>query len=286
MSKPLIGAHVSIAGGVPNAWQNLAAISADCIQIFTANQRQWQPKPISAEDLSAYQAARQKSPNVKVMCHNSYLVNLCSPDEAVQEKSLQAFKEEIQRCKALGVDLLNFHPGSHKEQSLEWGIETIARNLDSVRDLYRGSGLKLVLEATAGQGTNIGWQFEQLAAIIEQMDDTADVGVCIDTCHIFAAGYDIRDQKSWDETWKQFDEIIGFERLLGFHVNDSKFDLGTRKDRHEEIGKGHIGLEAFRLLVNDERFNGLPMILETPCGPPGYAEEIALLKSLIGKTAL
>ncbi len=280
---PPLGAHVSTSQGIYHAWEHAAEIAATCMQVFTANQRQWSPKSSSDEDVKRFRDMRRQSAVKTVMSHDSYLINLCSPDAAVQTKSVKAFAEEIDRCLGLGVELLNFHPGSHKEKSAEWGLKTIAKQLDKMRPRYQGKGLTLLLETTAGQGTNLGWRFEQLAEILKLMKDSDDVGVCVDTCHIFAAGYDIRSQKAWEKTWQEFDQTIGLKRLKAFHLNDSKFGLSSRRDRHEEIGKGHIGLEAFRLLVNDARFSQLPMILETPCDLDGYGREIKLLRSLVGK---
>lgn len=279
----LFGAHVSASGGVSSAWANGADIGATCMQIFTANQMQWHPKPISDDEAEKFRALRPASAIRSVMSHDSYLINLCATDDGLHKQSIKAFGAEIERCARLGVELLNFHPGSHKEKGAEWGIKTIAAALDSVRPLYKGKGITLVLETTAGQGSSVGWRFDEIAEIIRLMKDSSDVGVCVDTCHIFVAGYDIRTAAAWEKTWNEFDRIVGLKRLKGFHVNDSKKGLGSRVDRHAELGKGEIGAEAFRLLVNDERFAHLPMNLETPGGTDGFRREIEMLRGLVGR---
>jgi deoxyribonuclease-4 len=276
----LVGAHVSASNGIGSSFGHAAELEANCMQIFTANQMQWHPKAPSASDIENFRNLRLTSEVRVVMSHDSYLINLCSPDVKIRRQSITAFIAEIERCIMLGVDLLNFHPGSSKEQSAAWGIGKIIEALNEVRPIYRGSGLRLLLESTAGQGSSIGWRFEELAEIIAGVQDNVDLGVCVDTCHIFAAGYDIRTPATWEETWGVFERILGFKLLHAVHVNDSKKACASRVDRHAELGEGLIGKEAFRLLVNDPRFNGLPLILETPGGMAGFKREIAWLRSL------
>lgn len=281
----LIGAHVSGSGGLWQAYQHSHELQATCMQIFTANQMQWHPKAPDANAIAQFHAAKKEHDQVQVtISHDSYLINLASSEDSIFSQSLKAFAAEIKRCVDLGIDYMNFHPGSHKDQGVEVGVANIVRALDEIRPLYKGTGLKLLLEATAGQGSAIGYRFEELRAILDGVRDNADLGVCIDTCHIFAAGYDIRDAKSLDQTLQEFDRVVGLKRLMALHINDSKKPLGSRVDRHEMLGQGAIGAEAFRLLVNDARTQHLPMVLETPGEMAGFAKEIAWLKSLVGKS--
>ena len=259
-----IGAHVSAAGGVENAPLNAAEIGATAFAMFTKNQRQWQAKPLTQESIEAFRdnlAQVGIAPRF-VLPHDSYLINLGHPEPAALIKSRAAFLDEMQRCEQLGLELLNFHPGSHlkkvsEEESLVLVAESINRALDSTR------GVTAVIENTAGQGSNLGYRFEHLAMIIDRVEDKARVGVCLDTCHTFTAGYDLRSREACDRTFGEFAEIIGFDYLRGVHLNDSKPDLGARVDRHESLGKGKLGWEVFRYIMNDDRFDEIPMVLET-----------------------
>lgn len=259
-----IGAHVSASGGVENAPLNAKAIDAKAFALFTKNQRQWKAKELTEKSIEAFQENLQSvgiAPE-HVLPHDSYLINLGHPETEALEKSRNAFLDEIQRCQQLGLKLLNFHPGSHlkkipEEQSLSLVAESINWALNQTSDVIA------VIENTAGQGSNLGHRFEHLAAIIDQVEDKTRVGVCLDTCHTFTAGYDLRTQQACDKTFEAFEQIVGFKYLRGIHLNDSKPDLGARVDRHESLGKGKIGWEAFNYIMNDSRFDEIPMILET-----------------------
>ena len=275
-----VGAHVSAAGGVENAPINAHKIGAKAFALFTKNQRQWNAKPLSEKNITEFKSnCEQYGFDTKhILPHDSYLINLGHPDAIALEKSRNAFLDEMQRCEQLGLDRLNFHPGSHlKKISVEKCLKTIAESINISLD--KTSGVCAVIENTAGQGSNLGFTFEQIAEIIDQVEDKERVGVCIDTCHAFTAGYDISNLEGFNNVFKDFDRIIGFPYLKGMHLNDSKKELATRVDRHEVIGKGFIGLTTFELLMNDERFDDIPMILETP-DSDNWAKEIALLYSL------
>jgi deoxyribonuclease IV len=276
-----VGAHVSVAGGVGNAPLNAAAIGARAFALFTGNQRQWATKPLTAEQIAAFRnhcRERGFSP-AQILAHDGYLINLGQPDAEALAKSRAAFLAEMQRCEALGITLLNFHPGSHLRLSSE--EECLARIAESIRIALAGTeGVTAVIENTAGQGSNLGFRFEQIARIIDQIPDRSRVGVCLDTAHTFAAGYDLRTPEAFAATMEEFDRIIGFGYLRGVHLNDSKAEFGSHVDRHAPIGKGKLGLEFFRLIMNDRRFDGIPMILETP-ESERWAEEIRLLYALI-----
>lgn len=273
-----IGAHVSSGGGVENAPLNAQTIGANAFALFTKNQKQWTAAPLSEETIQAFNknCAGIFSPS-QILPHDSYLINLGHPETDGLEKSRAAFLDEMQRCEQLCLDRLNFHPGSHLGKCSE--SECIALIAESINlALSKTKGVIAVIENTAGQGTNMGHRFEQLAGIIAQVKDRSRVGVCIDTCHTFAAGYDLRTEKAFSSTFDEFGKTVGFEYLKGMHINDSKKDLGTRVDRHESLGKGFIGIDSFKFLMADERFNGIPLILETP-DPAIWADEIKLLRS-------
>jgi len=276
-----VGAHVSTAGGVFNAPLNAKRIGARAFALFTKNQRQWRAKPLTEEVISEFKKNLKGagiSPDM-VLPHDSYLINLGSPDREKREKSLRAFIDEIERCYWLGLKYLNFHPGSSLGKvSEEECLKIVADSLNEA--ISRTRGVVLVIENTAGQGNNVGYRFEHLARIIELVEEKERIGVCLDTCHMFAAGYDIRTREAYEMTMREFDEVVGFEYLKGMHLNDSKSDLGSRVDRHHSIGKGKIGLEAFKFIMNDGRLNGIPLILET-IDPSIWKEEIELLYSLI-----
>jgi deoxyribonuclease-4 len=273
-----IGAHTSAAGGTHNALLEGAEIGASTIQLFTSNQKQWRGRKISTEERALWKKTRDETGIEKVMSHDSYLINLGSPDPEGLRKSRKAFAEELERCHALELEFLNFHPGAATSGSAEECLDTIVESLLDLEGLAQQGKTRLLLETTAGQGTSVGYRFEHLAYILQRTHRKIPIGVCIDTCHIFAAGYDIRTKQGWEKVLEEFDEIVGLDFLCAFHVNDSVKDLGTRVDRHAPLGKGKIGLDCFRFLMTDQRTRSLPKYLETPDGPPLWKEEIALLR--------
>lgn len=276
-----VGAHVSASGGVENAPVNAHAIGAKAFALFTKNQRQWFSKPLTGKSIALFRENCEKygyEPN-QILPHDSYLINLGHPEKGPLEKSRTAFLDEMHRCEQLGLDRLNFHPGSHlKKIPEEVCLNTIAESINLA--LEKTMGVTAVIENTAGQGTNLGFRFEQLAAIIDRVEDKSRVGVCIDTCHAYTSGYDIKTEAGFRKTFADFDRIVGFQYLKGMHLNDSKKELGSRVDRHDSIGKGFIGLDAFRRIMNDPRFDDIPLILETPA-PDLWPQEIELLYSLV-----
>ena len=278
-----IGAHVSASGGVFNAPLNAAKIGADAFAMFIKNQRRWDAPPLSVEETIAFKDALKQS-GIRaehVLVHDSYLINLGHPREAEREKSLNAFIDEIRRCEALELKLLNFHPGSHlNEISAQVCLDNIAGSLNFA--IANTSGVKLVLENTAGQGSNLGYDFAQLAYVIDKISNKDRIGVCIDTCHAFAAGYDLRSRQAYQRTMSEFDRAIGYKFLSGMHLNDTKNELGVRKDRHESLGRGFLGLGAFENIMNDPNIDEIPLILET-IDDSLWAEEIALLRSMQGR---
>lgn len=276
----LLGAHVSIAGGVFNAIANGEALGANAIQIFSKNQTRWVAKPLSDEDADKFKKAWEDSSICEVVVHDSYLINLGSPDVALLNKSRDAFLDEIERAEKLGIRYLVFHPGSHLKAGEEIGLQTIAESLNRMIAATPGYGVRLLLETTAGQGTNLGYQFEQLATVLEKVEIRERMGVCLDTAHIFAAGYDLRTPEAYEKTLSEFDAILGLENLFCFHFNDSKKDLGSRVDRHDHIGEGLLGIEPFRMIINDPRFTQIPKLLETPGTPEDFKRNLDLLKSL------
>jgi len=275
-----IGAHVSISGGVENAPLNAHRIGAKAFGLFVKNQRQWEAKPFTSHNIDAFKKNCDKygyQPK-HILPHDGYLINLGHPQKEGLEKSRTAFLDEMQRCEQLGLDRLNFHPGSHLKQiSEEECMKRIAESVNIALDKTRG--VIAVLENTAGQGSNMGYNFEQLRFIIDMVEDEKRVGVCIDTCHSFAAGYDIKTKEGFSQTFKKFDEVVGFNYLKGIHLNDAKKGLGSRVDRHNSIGKGLLGIEAFRHIMMDARFDDLPIILETP-DEDLWPDEIKLLYGL------
>jgi len=274
-----VGAHVSASGGVENAPLNAKAIGAKAFALFTKNQRQWVAKPLSEASIDAFKANLEASgiDPKHVLPHDSYLINLGHPEVEKLEKSRAAFIDELERCEQLGLDKLNFHPGSHlvkipkkdpdyQEKLLEAELQcldVIAESMNLAIEATKGSDVKLVIENTAGQGSNLGYRFEHLAHIIDKVEDKSRVGVCLDTCHTFTAGYDLRTKEAYDETMDAFGHIVGFEYLMGMHINDSKPKLGSRVDRHHSLGQGEIGWDAFRYIMNDPRMEDIPLILET-----------------------
>ncbi len=259
-----IGAHVSAGGGVENAPLNAKKIGATAFALFTKNQRQWVAKPLTQASIAAFgeNLAEVGIAPEHVLPHDSYLINLGHPEKEKLEKSRDAFLDEIRRCEQLGLKLLNFHPGSHLNQiSEEQSLDLVADSINITLD--QTVGVTAVIENTAGQGSNLGYKFEHLAHIIERVEDKSRVGVCLDTCHTFVAGYDLRTAEACDQTFAEFERIVGFSYLCGMHLNDSKPDLGDRVDRHHSLGMGKIGWEAFRYIMNDDRFDEIPMVLET-----------------------
>lgn len=273
--NPLIGAHTSAAGGSHMALYQGKEIGATTIQLFTSNQKQWVGRKISPEEISLWEKALDETGITDVMSHDSYLINLGAPNLEILEKSRKAFKEEIERCHALKIPYLNFHPGAYTTSSEEECLETIIQSLLEMQSHVQKGSTKLLLETTAGQGTSVGHRFEHLGTIIEGVKGKIPIGVCIDTCHIFAAGYDIRTEEGWKKTLAEFDEKIGLSYLSAFHVNDSAKDFGSRVDRHADLGLGKIGLESFRFLMQN---SDQPKYLETPNGPPSWKNEIATLR--------
>jgi len=278
----ILGAHVSISGGVYKAPARGKEIGCDSIQIFTKNQRQWTAPPLSLKDAELFKEEMKKNAIQVAIGHSSYLINIGSPKDELRKKSIDSLVIELKRSEKLGLRALVFHPGSHLGIGETDGLKLIAESLNTVLSRVTLRNTMVLLETTAGQGTNLGYKFEHLADIIDMIEIQKNmVGVCFDTCHAFSAGYDIRTVDAYNKTMDLFDEIIGFDKLKAFHLNDSKFDLGSRKDRHEHIGKGFIGLEGFKAIVNDRRFKTLPMVLETPGGEAGYKENLKVLRSLI-----
>ena len=274
-----IGAHVSASGGVENAPRNAAAIGATAFALFTKNQRQWAAPPLSEQQIEAFRAECQRNgyTAAQILPHDSYLINLGHPEDEPLEKSRASFLHEMQRCEQLGLDRLNFHSGSHlKKISEEESLRRVAESINIA--LEKTSGVTAVIENTAGQGSNLGYAFWHLAYIIDRVEDKSRVGVCLDTCHSFAAGYDLSTEKGCDEVFAEFDREVGFKYLRGMHLNDAMKPLGSRVDRHSPLGEGYLGITPFRYIMQDSRFDNIPLILETP-DEERWPEEIALLKS-------
>ena len=273
------GAHVSASGGADNAPANAHAIGATAFALFTKNQRQWVAKPLTAGEIDAFRKACDTygyRPE-QILPHDSYLINLGHPEKEALEKSRAAFLDEMQRCELLGLDRLNFHPGSHLQKiTEEESLDRIAESINIALDKTRG--VTAVIENTAGQGSNLGFRFEHLRYLIDRVEDKSRVGVCIDTCHAFAAGYDLRTAEACDATFAELDRVVGFGYLKGMHLNDAMKILGSRVDRHMPLGEGMIGMECFRYIARDKRFDGIPLILETPY-ETRWSEEIARLKA-------
>lgn len=273
-----IGAHVSAAGGVSNAVLAAESIGANAFALFTRNQKSWTSRPLTEKEIASFgQLLKERGFQPRhVLPHDSYLINLGNPDGEMLAKSRNAFLDEMQRAQQLGLQLLNFHPGSHLNKvTPEECLDQIAREINGV--LAQTEGVTAVIENTAGQGTNLGFQFSQIARIISGVDDKSRVGVCIDTCHALAAGYDLRSEDGYKHTWEEFDSVIGAQYLRAIHLNDTKKDLASHVDRHETIGNGFLGMEFFKRFMRDPRFDDMPIILETP-DPARWKEEIALLR--------
>ena len=290
-----VGAHVSASGGVENAPINAEKLGAKAFALFTKNQRQWVAKPLSLQSIDEFKINLKEAGVMPehVLPHDSYLINLGHHEEEKLEKSRAAFVDELERCEQLGLKLLNFHPGSHLQkiakrdpnydellEKAEYEcLDVIAESMNLAIEATKGSDVILVIENTAGQGSNLGYKFEHLGYLIEKIEDKSRVGVCLDTCHTFTAGYDLRTRDAYDKTMDDFEKIVGFEYLKGMHINDSKVKFASRVDRHQSIGKGEIGLDAFKFIMNDERIDNIPMVLET-IDETIWKEEIELLYSL------
>jgi len=293
-----VGAHVSASGGVQNAPLRAREIGAKAFALFTKNQKQWRAKPLTPETIEAFKTNLEASGILPkhVLPHDSYLINLGHPEEEKLEKSREAFVDELERCEQLGLKMLNFHPGSHlvkvPKKAPDYAeridaaerhcLDVIAESMNLSIEATKESDVKLVIENTAGQGTNLGYQFEHLAYLIERVENKSRVGVCLDTCHTFTAGYDLRTAEAYEKTMDEFDKIVGFKYLCGMHINDSKPPLGSRVDRHHSLGKGELGWDAFGLIMNDSRLDDIPLILET-IDESIWADEIRELYALIEK---
>lgn len=271
---PRFGAHMSVAGGLENAFVAGAAAGCDCLQIFVKNQRQWQASPLRDEQIKAYRHAARQTGLSPVVAHASYLLNLASPDATARKKSIRAMVDELNRCEALGVSALIFHPGAHLDDSLEAGVKHIAQSLDVVHRQCGGFHATVLLEVTAGQGTAIGYQFDQIQHIIDQTKASDRLGVCLDTCHLFAAGYDFRKREGYDAMIHEMESTFGTSAVRCIHTNDSKKACGSRVDRHDHIGQGKIGKQGFAYFVNDRRWRNVPFILETPKGKDGRGTDL------------
>lgn len=276
-----IGAHVSASGGVEFAPLNAHLIGANAFALFTKNQRQWIAKPLTDESIAAFKenCSKYGFSKEQILPHDSYLINLGNPDREALNKSREAFTDEMLRCSQLGLDRLNFHPGSHLNQiSEDECLKLIAESINL--SLEKTKGVTAVIENTAGQGSNLGFTFEQIAKIIDRVDDKTRVGVCIDTCHAYSAGYDIKTKTGCERVFDEFEQVVGLRYLKGMHLNDSKKELNSKVDRHETLGDGTLGLEVFEFIMNDIRFDGIPLILETP-DENRWEKEIRLLKNMI-----
>jgi deoxyribonuclease-4 len=278
---------MSIAGGYYKAVELAKKVGCDTVQLFTKNNNQWRAKPLSKDDVTRFKQALDETGITAPVAHDAYLINLASPDAALWKRSVDAFVVELERAEALGIWGVVTHPGSHLDRSEQAGIARVVEALDEVHRQTRSFRVRTLLETTAGQGTNLGWRFEQLAAMIDQSADPERIGVCVDTCHVFAAGYPLEGRKQYLATVRELDKIIGLSKVEAFHLNDSKRELGSRVDRHEHIGRGRLGLEPFRHLLNDRRFRRTPMYLETAKGTENGedldARNLRVLRGLIKK---
>ncbi|MBI4483473.1 MAG: deoxyribonuclease IV [Acidobacteria bacterium] len=281
--EPLLGAHMSIAGGVDRAIERGREVGCRTLQIFVRNNMQWASRPLSDQEVRRFDELRAVTGISPIVAHDSYLINLASTDTVCYRKSMRTFREELERCEILGIPCLVTHPGACLTSTEEDGLRRIADSLNELLNRTRGYRIQVCLETAAGQGTNVGYRFEHLARILDRVNQKDRVGICIDTCHIFAAGYDIRTPEGYEQTLESFHRILGIDRVRVIHANDSKKGLGCRVDRHQHIGEGFIGLEGFRCLVNDRRFEHVPKILETPKGRDMKAdvENLQLLRSLV-----
>ena len=277
----LLGAHMSISGGIHTAVDRATSIGCTALQVFTKNNNQWNAKPLSDDDIQNYKRKIADASIAPVVAHDSYLINLCATNPDILKKSRAALIDELMRCEQLGIQLLNFHPGAHGGAGEDEGIKKIIESLNIAHNETKGFNVLSVVEATAGQGTAIGYTFEHLEKIISGVDEPKRMAVCIDTCHIFAAGYELRTEEGYEKTFREFDSVVGLDRLAAFHVNDSKKGFGAHVDRHEHIGKGMIGVEGFSFLINDKRFDHIPKILETPKSEDLH-EDVGNIRALRG----
>jgi deoxyribonuclease-4 len=283
MKQLLLGAHMSIAGGVSQAFARGQSVGCVAIQIFTKNSNQWFAKPLDPDEIARFREQQAATGIAPVIAHDSYLINLGTPDETLWRKSVDAFTEELERCEQLGIPALVTHPGSHMGSGEEAGLARIAQALNEAHARTSGYKVISVLEITAGQGDHLGYRFAHLARIRDMVKEPERIGVCFDTCHALAAGYEFRTPETYQAMWEEFDRVLGLGSLRCFHFNDSKKDLGSRVDRHEHIGKGFVGLDAFRFILNDPLFRHLPMLLETPKSEDMHedVENLRVLRSLI-----
>jgi len=284
----ILGSHMSIASGYYKAVERGRECGCDCIQVFTKNNNQWRAKPISDDEANLFRSTLKELKITHPLSHSSYLINLAAPDPTLRKKSIDAFIVELQRAEQLGIPYVVVHPGSFTTSSEQAGLNAIIASLDEVHAQARGIAAQCLLENTAGQGSNLGWQFEQLAALIDGAKEPERLGVCFDTCHAYAAGYAMGTEKEFKETMRQFNATVGVKMIKAFHLNDSKRELGSRVDRHEHIGHGHLGLDPFRHLLNDRRFRKTPMYLETAKGENDDGEDwdvvnLRVLRSLAAK---
>ncbi|HZZ70857.1 MAG TPA: deoxyribonuclease IV [Pirellulales bacterium] len=292
-TSPILGAHMSIAGGYHKALESAGALAMGTCQIFTKNNNQWRAKPISDEEADRFKAALKTHAIAHPLSHDSYLINLAAPDPELWKRSIDAFIVELQRAEQLAIPYVVAHPGAYTTTSEAAGLKRIALALDEVHAQTPRLAAQCLLELTAGQGSNLGWRFEHMATILDLVNDPDRLGLCFDTCHVFAAGYPLALKKDYQRTMKELDQVVGLSRIKAFHLNDSKKELGSRVDRHEHIGQGKLGLEAFRNLLNDRRFKKTPMYLETPKGPhtdetTGIEEDwdatnLRVLRNLVGR---
>jgi len=278
-----LGAHESIAGGIYKAIDRAQSIGCDSVQVFVKSNRSWAVKPLTEEEIALFKERVQRTGIHPVVAHTSYLLNPAAPDEDLWVRSRDTLIVELERCEALGIPYLVLHPGSHVGTGEEEGLRRVAKALGEVHAACPGFRTQILLETTAGQGTNLGYTFEQLAWLLENTPEGDRLGVCLDTCHVFAAGYELRTPEGYEATMEAFDRTVGLDRLKALHLNDSRHDLGSHKDRHAHIGQGFIGLEGFRNVLNDPRLEGLPGLLETPKSPDLHedAENLAVLRSLV-----
>jgi deoxyribonuclease-4 len=278
---PLLGAHVSVSGGMARGLEHASELGCTSMQVFVKNQQQWRGRTLDDADLQAFARARRTPAVRNSMAHASYLINLASPDDALYERSRLAMQDEMRRCAALGIPSLVVHPGAHKGAGEAEGLRRVATALRMILAEPGAERVSILLECTAGQGTSLGHTFEQLARLVEDGGPRARLGICIDTCHLLAAGHEWRTPRGYAQVFAEIETAIGLERLRAFHLNDSKQGLGSRVDRHAEIGAGHVGRAPFRRLVRDARFAGVPMVLETPGGQEGYRRNLRLLRGML-----
>lgn len=283
---PYFGVHQSIAAGFDAAVYDSSALGYDCVQIFSGNSNRWANRPIAPDAAQKFKDALKETGQFTPLIHDSYLINLASPEKELHDKLIARFTDELERAQILGVPQVVMHPGAAKDDTKESAIDRVAKSFDQIFASIPDNDVKVLIETTAGQGTYLGGTFEEIAAIIDACDHKDRLCVCLDTCHVFAAGYEIRTKEGYESMFEQFDNIIGLDRLCAFHLNDSMKKLGSRADRHDHIGKGEIGLDAFAMLVNDPRFKGMPMYLETPKGETEDGESwdvvnLRTLKSLL-----